>query len=452
MALNTSGAISLAGSTTGESIAIELGQSATGTIALNDTVVRDLAGVASGAITMPGDFWGKSSTIVGPFYYQGDNTNGEAGNNNRGFTGNSPIQGGGTKSDWVAICHGSVQSLPPALGIDDSGRLWSWGRNLYGGLGQNDQLNRSSPTQIGSSTNWESISTSCWNNSDRGSGAAVNSSGTPYAWGDNYFQQTNNWQRPTTTTAREPYSSPIQLGTGNIHQTFNSSITSVSKIFLSGRGTLVVKNNGTMYYAGANNQGAGGYNYSYADQAYEPVQVYSDFVEGSVATAGNFNGFFLRENGLLYSAGNPFYGAMGNNQSSGTLKSTPVQVLGSGYKTVRGINTGGMAIKTNGTLWAWGRNLEGICGQNNLVEYSSPVQIGSLTTWDKFFEGPAPEKTIGIIKTDGTMWATGLARRLDTALSNISYSSPVQLFATFTGYTVSMASGSDDRGSMILVD
>lgn len=61
MALNSSGAISLAGTTTGQSVAVELSQSATGQISLNDTNVRTLAGVASGAIVMPTNFWGKSS-------------------------------------------------------------------------------------------------------------------------------------------------------------------------------------------------------------------------------------------------------------------------------------------------------------------------------------------------------------------------------------------------------
>jgi hypothetical protein len=61
MALNPSGAISLAGPSAGQSIAVELGQSATATISLNDTNVRTLAGVASGVIVMPTDFWGKSS-------------------------------------------------------------------------------------------------------------------------------------------------------------------------------------------------------------------------------------------------------------------------------------------------------------------------------------------------------------------------------------------------------
>ena len=60
MALNSSGPISLAGSTTGQSIAVELGQGATSQISLNDAAVRSLAGIASGAITMPTNFWGKS--------------------------------------------------------------------------------------------------------------------------------------------------------------------------------------------------------------------------------------------------------------------------------------------------------------------------------------------------------------------------------------------------------
>jgi len=59
MALNPSGAISLAGPTAGQSIAVELGQGATSLITLNDTTVRTLAGVPSGTITMPTDFWGK---------------------------------------------------------------------------------------------------------------------------------------------------------------------------------------------------------------------------------------------------------------------------------------------------------------------------------------------------------------------------------------------------------
>jgi hypothetical protein len=66
MALNPSGAISLAGPTAGQSIAVELGVSATATISLNDTNVRTLAQVPSGVIVMPTNFYGKSNITFIP--------------------------------------------------------------------------------------------------------------------------------------------------------------------------------------------------------------------------------------------------------------------------------------------------------------------------------------------------------------------------------------------------
>jgi hypothetical protein len=64
MPLNNTGAISLAGNTAGQSIALELGLSATGSISLNQADVRTLAGVPSGAIIMPTNFYGKSNEFT----------------------------------------------------------------------------------------------------------------------------------------------------------------------------------------------------------------------------------------------------------------------------------------------------------------------------------------------------------------------------------------------------
>jgi hypothetical protein len=69
MALNSSGPISLGGATAGQSIALELGLSPTAPISLNQTNVRTLAGVPSGAIIMPTNFYGKSAgPTIGLFY------------------------------------------------------------------------------------------------------------------------------------------------------------------------------------------------------------------------------------------------------------------------------------------------------------------------------------------------------------------------------------------------
>lgn len=68
MPLNSSGPISLAGGTSGQSIALELGQSSTGQISMNDGNVRTLAGVASGQISM-NNFYGKSTVVPNQILY-----------------------------------------------------------------------------------------------------------------------------------------------------------------------------------------------------------------------------------------------------------------------------------------------------------------------------------------------------------------------------------------------
>jgi hypothetical protein len=60
MALNTSGVLSIGGTTVGESINLELGKAQNATSGLGDTDLRDLAGVASGTISM-NDFYGASA-------------------------------------------------------------------------------------------------------------------------------------------------------------------------------------------------------------------------------------------------------------------------------------------------------------------------------------------------------------------------------------------------------
>jgi len=69
MTLNSSGPISLAGTTAGVSIQIENGGNGTTQISLNDAAVRNLAGVPSGAIIMPTNFYGKSNIAVISYTY-----------------------------------------------------------------------------------------------------------------------------------------------------------------------------------------------------------------------------------------------------------------------------------------------------------------------------------------------------------------------------------------------
>ena len=68
-------------------------------------------------------------------------------------------------------------------------------------------------------------------------------------------------------------------------------------------------------------------------------------------------------------------------------------------------------------LWAWGCGAYGSLGQNSNTQYSSPVQIGLDTTWDKLYQW---EFQISCTKTDGTLWAWGINKEYWDRITSLS--------------------------------
>ena len=84
-----------------------------------------------------------------------------------------------------------------------------------------------------------------------------------------------------------------------------------------------------------------------------------------------------------------------------------------------------VAIKTDGTLWAWGQGTYGQLGLGTTTYYSSPKQVGALTTWSSVFCGYYASFAI---KKDGTLWAWGVNNYGQLGLNNTTYySSPKQV-------------------------
>ena len=93
MALESSGSMSIGGSTSGRSINLELGRSATATSSLGETDLRDLAGVSSGAISMS-NFYGASSASPIDYYTGSEWSPGNINNPEAAF--NSSATGSGS--------------------------------------------------------------------------------------------------------------------------------------------------------------------------------------------------------------------------------------------------------------------------------------------------------------------------------------------------------------------
>jgi alpha-tubulin suppressor-like RCC1 family protein len=124
-----------------------------------------------------------------------------------------------------------------------------------------------------------------------------------------------------------------------------------------------------------------------------------------------------------------------------TKYSSPVQVGSlTTWSAVATSTEKTMALKTDGTLWVWGRNTGGQLGLGNRTAYSSPKQVGALTTWSKI--GNANFSSFAI-KTDGTLWAWGSAAPFgQLGLGNTtSYSSPKQVGALTNWSTIAVNDG-----------
>lgn len=127
-------------------------------------------------------------------------------------------------------------------------------------------------------------------------------------------------------------------------------------------------------------------------QCYESVQI------------GNLHMVGLQTNGTLWAWGENTSGQLGLGDNVSV--STPVQIgvetdwneiaVGSGFN---------LAVKENGTLWAWGSNEFDQLGTGLLdSEITSPVQVGSDGDWHVIAAG---NKHSVAIKSDGTLWAWG---------------------------------------------
>ena len=222
------------------------------------------------------------------------------------------------------------------------------------------------------------------------------------------------------------YSSPKQVG----------ALTTWSKINTNQFLTLAIKTDGTLWSWGNNNVGQLGLGnvtlYS------SPKQVGALTTWDTVSPGSLYHTLAVKTDGRLWSWGYNGKGQLGLGNIIDYSSPKQVGALTT-WATVAAGNQSSWAIKTDGTLWSWGVNSSGELGLGNTTNYSSPKQVGALTTWSKVVAGPG---FVGAIKTDGTLWSWGANASGQLGLGNItSYSSPKQVGALTTWSTLSGSQG-----------
>jgi len=251
-------------------------------------------------------------------------------------------------------------NLIPAVASPD---LWTWGLNTTGQLGDGTTTNRSSPgTTVGGAATWTQIS------AVNGLTAAIKSDGTLWTWGGNNFGQLGTGN----TTSRSSPGTTAGGGT-NWKQVSTGAIT-----------TAAVKTDGTLWtwgYDGYGFLGAGTNNTSRSS----PGTTAGGGTNWKQVTIGGSMMAAIKTDGTLWSWGSNSNGKLGTGTT--TDRSSPGTTAGGGtdWKFVQ-LNGDGSynrgAIKTDGTLWTWGRNASGSLGTNDTADRSSPgTTAGGGTGW-----------------------------------------------------------------------
>ena len=328
---------------------------------------------------------------------------------------------------WEKISSGERHSI----GIKTDGTLWAWGFNSdIGLLGNGGTGTEFSPIQIGTVNTWKEVASGTTNS------FAIKVDGTLWGWGSN-----TSGQLGTGSTAQFSLI-PVQVGTstwkmvqtGNSHTvaikadgtlwawgnnekatlgdgtfvnkstpTLINSSTNWKAISCSNSRNIAVKEDGTLWVWGMNSPFLG-LGFLYADQTHitVPTQIGTE-TNWKEAVSGTGHFLAVKNDGTLWAWGGGGNGKLGNGSEVSLL--IPTQIgTDINWATLAADNQYSLGIKSDGTLWAWGQNINGNLGNNTQINLLVPTQITTETDWQSI---AASYNCTIALKTDGSLYAWG---------------------------------------------
>ena len=285
--------------------------------------------------------------------------------------------------------------LESGYGLRNDGRIFSWGDNTYGQLGDGTTTGKSTPGLVQGVHEFNYIAAGWYHI------LGIKTNGELYSWGRGTTGQLGTGTAPITE------SSPVSVLGGH----------EFTKIDAGECHSIGLKADGTIWTWGCDDSGQLG--------GYQPI------VGGIGAGAQGFGGAIDINTGYLWMWGLNLSGQLGTNNT--TNYSSPRTVVGPQgwgfYEPIRELGTrpcdipgncGGIgqfsdnlswAMKTDGSTWMWGDQNYGQLGVGGgyTTNYSSPRSVlgsGNNKFWSVYSTGGSPASTY-YLAADGSLWVAG---------------------------------------------
>ncbi|MDR4509236.1 MAG: hypothetical protein MRJ65_13595 [Candidatus Brocadiaceae bacterium] len=274
----------------------------------------------------------------------------------------------------VAIASGWEHNLA----LKSDGTVWAWGNNHFGQLGNGNVTEGSAPVQTQKLSNITDITAGFYHS------IALKSDGTVWVWGNNETGQLGNGNTENNSIPMhlQGLHDIIAIASGNHHN-------------------LALQKDGTVWAWGANGYGQLGNGKMEDFSTLVAVEGISNI---TAIAAGNNHSFALHSDGTVWAWGYNKYGQLGSGTTSNS--SIPLQIID--LKSVIAISAGGyhgIALQSDGVVQAFGYNRSGQLGNGTTSNYHyTTVKVRGLQDIKTISSG---HNHCLALKSDGSVWAWG---------------------------------------------